>query len=301
MSKRESALRQSLKAVNYAGERYYPRQKPLLDELRDERYLLVVFDALRYDYAAEILPQYLAGDLRCVWSAAHDTFQYGKRCWGDRVYQDTYVSGAVPFNTSAGFEREFFNELYDGWTPAETLPNLVEAWEDAWDTSLGTVDPDALTEIAMEYAGRDQLVCHYFQPHAPYIGRVPLLGHVDNDSAEPLTGDPVDKPLWERVKSGAVSPAYLQAAYRANVHRAVETALPVIERGVEDGRRVVVMADHGEMLGEWHPRMVSHPRLAMPAIRRVPWLEVTGTYDGPDGRRQVDESVSEKLKALGYR
>lgn len=301
MSYKETLLRTGLKAVDVVGQRRYPAQKEKLDELRSEDYALIVFDALRYDYAAEILPLYLKGEMSPVWSAGHDTFEYGRLCWGDRVYDDWYVAGAVPFNDEANFEDNYLTQLYEGWRPDETLLNLQEAWKDAWDRSLGTVNPDELTDIARSHLDKDRLVVHYFQPHAPYIGRRSLLGHTHNDDAEPLSGDPVDKPLWERVKSGAVSKDWLRQAYRSNIHRGVNASLPLIEDLVEQDRRVVVMADHGELLGKYHNRLVSHPRLSMPQIRRVPWMEVTGVRSEPSGGERVDESTESKLKALGYR
>lgn len=290
-----------LRPVNRLGGVYYPRQKPRLDGLRStDRYAVVVFDALRYDYAAKILPQYLEGEVDVVWSEAHDTFQYGERCWGDQVYDTTYVSGAVPINTDQDFEKEWFNQLYGDFRPENNLPNLVDAWEDAWETQLGTVCPDELTQIALGYTDRDELAVHYFQPHAPYIGRRSFLGHTGTGDGEPLTGEPVDGPIWERVKSGAISKHELQVAYQSNIHRAVQAALPLIRELCSQDRRVVVMADHGELLADYDQSMVSHPRMSFPQIRRVPWMEVDGVRDLPAGVERRDESVTEKLEALGY-
>lgn len=304
---RRTALQTAVKPYAWLHSTRHPRQKHLLDDLRDrDEYAIVVFDALRYDYAREILPMYLRGDIQPVWSAAHDTFQYGNKCWGDRVYDTTYVSGAVPLNsTRHGFEEDWFNQLYGGFVPDKCLPNLVDAWEDAWDTGLGTVDPDRLTELAQQYVDRDQLAVHYFQPHAPYIGQHGLLGHTDTRDAEPLTGDPIDEPIWEAIKTGAIAAADHQAAYRANVHRAVQAALPLLEALCQHDREVIVMADHGELLaGDYpHRELVAHPRVSLPEIRRVPWMQVDGVRHHPTTRGHESDasSIPEKLTALGYR
>jgi hypothetical protein len=279
-----------------------PAQNRLLNDLRDSnQYALIVLDALRYDYAREILPMYLNGTLTCAWSAAHDTFQYGNRCWGDRVYDEvTYVSGAVPLNSEeTEFDNEHFNRLYGDFVPRDNLPGLIDAWKDCWDTSLGTVPADALTDYARDYQDADQLVVHYFQPHAPYIGREGLLGHTDSTDAEPNTGEPVDKPLWDSIKEGETTVNRLQAAYRANVHVAAREAARFIQS--LDDRRVVVMADHGELLADYGTDAVSHPRVPYPEIRRVPWFEVDSITTGPQTReRGGSDSVADRLEALGY-
>lgn len=301
MNYKQFALRNALKPVNTLNSIRYPNQKERLDRLREEKYALIVFDALRYDYAEMVLPLYLNGELEPMWSAAHDTFQYGHRCWGDREYTDTYVSGAAPLHANPSFEDEFFQNLYGGWQPGDTMQNLVEAFRECWDTSLGTCNPEQLTEVASSYTEREQLAVHYFQPHAPYIGRHSILGHTNSEDAQALTGDPIDKPIWERVKRGEISHAEFELAYESNLHRAVNAALPLISELCEQKRRVVVMADHGELLGRYHRKLVSHPRISMPQIRKVPWMEVTGVKEYPTGGEIEAESMKEKLEALGYR
>lgn len=300
MNYKEFILRNGLKPVSKVNSVRYPQQRRLLDTLRQDDYALIVFDALRYDYAQWVLPLYLEGELQPVWSAGHDTFEYGAKCWGDSVYEDRYVSGAIPFNKQESFEDAFLQELYGTWKPKDYLPNLVEAWREAWDTSLGTTRPEKVTEIAEKCVGAEKLVTHYFQPHAPYIGRDSLLGHVNNESANPFAGEPVDKPLWELVKSGQIDIERLQLAYESNIHRGVQAALPLIKELCEQERRVVVMADHGELLGEYHRKLVSHPRISFPQIRKVPWMEVKGVKEYPEGSALDAESVEEKLQALGY-
>jgi hypothetical protein len=304
MTLKDTAVRQSMRIADQIGKRYYPNQKPLLDELRRrDEYAIVVFDALRYDVAADILPQYLQGSLSPIWSAAHDTFEYGRLCWGDDVYQTTYCSGAVPLNSRDTVNHDEFNSLYEGFRPGEHLPNLVDAWETAWNRSLGTVSPEQLSELALDYIDRNELVVHYQQPHAPYIGRASILGHTNSRNAEPLTGEPVDGPVWERVKHGEISPADLQTAYRANVHRAVQAALPVFRELCAQDRTVIVTADHGELLAQYHPRLVSHPRMSFPQIRRVPWMSVEGVREFPaeiEDKNADAGSVAERLEALGY-
>lgn len=310
MSLKEQLGRNGLKVVNAVGKRYYPNQKDRLDWLRERDYALLVFDALRYDYAKEILPLYLEGEIEPIWSEGHDTFQYGQSCWSDGTYDDWYISGAVPFNDSQAFEDDFLQDLYEGWHPPEHLPNLVEAFTECWDASLGTCDPAQLSTYALDYLDKTKLVVHYFQPHSPYIGDYELLGYTNEKSARPMEGDPIDKPIWERIKAGEISTDKLRLAYRSNVHRVVESALPLIEQLCEQDRKVIIMGDHGELLGRLGKDVVAHPRISFPQIRRVPWMEVTGVRTGAhstaneggnENETNPADDIAGQLAALGYK
>lgn len=290
-----------------AREVFHESQLDRLNTWRaQDEYAIIVLDALRYDYASLVLPQFFRGDVECVWSAAHDTFEYGRLCWGQRVWDDVrYVSGAVPINSQAGddiFDIDHFNELYEGFDPAEHLPQLVDAWRDAWEPGLGTVPPESITEIVREHIADEKLVAHYFQPHAPHIGRCSLLGHTHTRDSRPNQGEPVDKPLWEGVRSGETSPEELRLAYLSNIHRACEAIAPLVEDLLQD-RPVAIMADHGDLLAEGGDTdLISHPRVPHPEIRRVPWMEVTGVRSLPSPERVEDGSdTAAKLEALGYR
>lgn len=283
----------------------YPAQARLFNEFREQdAYAIIVLDALSYDYAHTILPQYFEGDLTETWSAAHDTFEYGQRVWGDRVYDDvTYVSGAVPLNSEAHeFENDHFNQLYGGWRPSETMPGLVDAWRDCWDTSLGAVPPEDLTRAATPYLDDDRVVVHYGQPHAPYIGQHSYLGHTDTRDAEPNQGAPVDEPVWEAVKRGDITPHDLRVAYQSNTHRVCASVVGLIES--LDDRPVVITADHGELLADHGVRsLVSHPRVPFESIRCVPWMLVDSVRHYPRGSDgdSTGGGVAAKLEALGYR
>jgi hypothetical protein len=91
-------------------------------------------------------------------------------------------------------------------------------------------------------------VIHFMQPHAPYITEEGFDGFMD-------------------VISGSKSIDDLRDAYIRNI----EVVLPEVERLAEEMEgRVVVTADHGELLGEYG--MFSHPYgLRAKELREVPW------------------------------
>lgn len=287
-----------------------PRQKDLLDELRSGgEYLLIVLDACRADEFVRVAPRFFEGENQTLKSEGHDTFEYVSRCWPDR-HDATYVSGAVPVSNRdcVEFDDVRLQRLYRGFVPEEHIKEIVDVWESDWAPDLGTVPPEAVTSHALERADEPQLVAHYFQPHAPYIGETKILGHTNDESCRPGDGEPVDKPIWDQVKQGRITDAELHRAYRDNLRRALGPVCALIDEVDHD--RIIIMGDHGEALGEYG--IYSHPRISHPHIRRIPWLEVQGlTRTGKDAAQNsktldrsstavTDESVATRLEQLGY-
>jgi hypothetical protein len=287
-------------------------QRAMLDELRRDDYLLIVLDACRFDVLAEAFFHLFDGTPEAVASEGYDTFQYVRRCWPEEYPVTTYISGATPVSSKESFEFEDrgLQELYQGYVPSRHIGEIVDMWDHGWDASLGTCPPEAVLGEALERLDERRLVVHFFQPHAPYIGQETELGHADDGSATPGDGEPVDAPLWRRIRTGEMSDDRLRDVYRANLERALWSVCRLIrelrERG--DDRRIVVMGDHGEALGEYG--VYSHPRKAHPKIRVVPWWEVEGLSENGQeyaDRATVDssgESVGgddqSRLRSLGY-
>lgn len=278
-----------------------------LDSFRSQsEYLIVVLDACRFDLFEERFQDYFEGDLEAVQSVGYDTFQYVKGAWPDN-HGVTYVSGATPIHsTKTGYDAEFDDELlknwYDGYVPDEHISNIIDAWADGWDTSIGTCPPEAVTELALENQA-DQMVVHYFQPHAPYIGEQSEYGYTETKDARPFEGKPVDSLIWERVKSGKISDERLRELYASNLDRVLPEVSYLIEQ--LDFENVVVMSDHGEALGEFG--QYAHPRRPHPYIRIVPWATIDDvTFEPPEERRSIqlsdgeEQNVTERLEELGY-
>lgn len=278
------------------AKRALPAQRDRLDALRDrDEYTLLVFDAGRHDYMAPLLRDTYRGDVDATYSAARDTFEWISKVWQGDFEDVTYVSGMVPVSDEIpDFAAEDFKRYYDGINPGDSIGEIVKLWETHWDDGVATVPPETVTDAALDYADRDKLVVHYNQPHSPYIGVPELLGHTNNESAQPKSGDPNDEPIWHRVRAGEVSDAYLRMAYWGNAARAIEAAKPLIR----ERETVVATADHGEALGEWG--MYTHDRAPHPKRRVVPWQEISGLATD-DATEQVTGDVTDKLRALGYR
>lgn len=293
-----------------------PGQLDLLNNLREEdEYLLIVLDACRYDELEREWSAWFEGDLQAAHSAGHDTFEYVSRVW-DRKHADgdqhdvTYCSGATPVHKDLVYEDRRLLELTGGFDPGEHIDNIREVWRDGWDPEVGVCPPEPVTDAALE-TDADRVVAHYFQPHAPYLSPEgsAKLGHhgEDNESSRPGQGEPIDKPIWEAVEDGTIPRENLREYYRENLRRVLWEVSWLIQQ--TDHENVVVMADHGEALGEWgfwaHPRQVN-----LAHVRTVPWgrVQATKRTQEPPLRRDggvemadsEDATVRERLDTLGY-
>lgn len=276
------------------------RQEDCLRELRrNDEYLLIVLDACRYDAFASVAPEYLSFEsLGPIRSAGRNTFEYVARCWPGTHDDVTYVSAATPVN---GDPRSSYDDVlreqYGGYVPSEHIGTIRDVWRESWDESIGITPPEPVTDAALEADG-GPVVAHYFQPHAPYVGRQFLLGHTNDEDSRPNEGEPVDAPVWSRVRYGDVSRKELRRAYVSSLRRVLRAVRRLVtETTIET---VVVMGDHGEALGEYG--IYGHPDLDHPDVRTVPWGVVRGVRHDPgtDGVESTGTSVEERLEDLGY-
>lgn len=281
-------------------------QSEYIEDLRDDSdWLLIILDACRYDYLAEAFDRYFIGDVFEVKSVAHDTFEYIRLCWPDYYEDVTYVSGTPAINSSdAKFENDRLESLYDGFVPSDHLPNIVDAWESGWDTSLGVCPPEPVTDAALETEST-QTVVHYSQPHTPYIGAKEELGYTEGDSGRPMEGRPSDELIWDRVRSGEISDDELHELYISNLERVLPEVCQIIEHS--DADRTIITSDHGEALGEYGT--YAHPRKEHPHLRVVPWAEIRNVRSQVDTSRQAaakrdeeaeDQTITDRLQDLGY-
>lgn len=258
---------------------------------------LVILDACRYDMFAEQAD--LPGTLESRNSRGSNTVEFLTANFADRDLRDTVYVTANP-------------QLYRHRDSIEPeLHATVDVWqEDGWDEEKKTVLPETMADRTLEAAERfpeKRIVSHFIQPHYPFL----IDETVFDDSQAFLKQDEAGS--WQQVMTGelSVSTDSVWRAYRATLDR----ALPSVERLLEelDGK-VVVTADHGNMVGE-RARPVpviewGHPQqLYTEELVRVPWHVREG-----ERRRRVEsesasepssevesDAVEERLADLGYK
>ncbi len=254
--------------------------------------VLIVLDACRADFFAETagaeapgLPS-ADGEPRACRSPAPCT-----KLWVRRVGPWLARQGVLYFSANPVVEREAEAAGLDLRT--------VSIWRDLWghftDERIPSVHPWAVngTVLAHREAGRleeRRVVVHYLQPHSPYIGRTPLKmarwGPAENGLGRACHRLRRPDHLAGR---GDLSWGVVRRAYRDNLRLARRAALHLAGRL---GGRVVLTADHGEVLGEHGGKFGHECHWDFEELRRVPWLELSPAGEGT--------TVEQKLEALGY-
>lgn len=267
---------------------------------------LILLDACRYDYFAEVWNKYLNGNLGKKISLDTRTPEWRSKSFPESYPDVVYVS-ANPFINSIrpvmGFDgKKHFYAVYDLWLKY-------------WDKKLGTVLPDIVTDEAIDITDKNpdkKAIVHYMQPHEPYLGagisapgyKPPdgtgtwsLIGVDDSKNSCRLRnslvklcsdisfhlgmkGNFVQWKLREFFKMPPATPMDavrrkygrkgLQKAYKENL----EIVLTQVARLVESlSGKIIVTSDHGEMLGENY-RFCHWARSSCRLLREIPWLVI---------------------------
>lgn len=175
---------------------------------------------------------------------------------------------------------------------------------------------DVCRRAATEYPNK-RLIFHYIQPHAPYLGSTAdqiraefeIAGwnpeHISDGVPEER-----DRPLiWDLARDSKIEWETVRTAYGETLERTLSSVRELVD---DLEGRIVISADHGELLGErlipGGPREWAHPEgLAVPSLRVVPWHVIQDknrpriVSDPPKHRTELSETeVNNRLNALGY-
>jgi hypothetical protein len=199
---------------------------------------------------------------------------------------------------------------------SDVFHHLTESWRDGVDPELNTIAAPQITDDALavrEQHPQKRLVVHYIQPHYPFVGFPELhfsSFEMFHEVGVELAGDDRASSVWDALGKGLVEREEVWRGYRANL----QYVLDAVERLAEgfSGERVVVTADHGNLLGErlWPVplREYGHPPgLRTPGLIEVPWAVLGGnnrltiTSGAVRSASTADEGqIDERLAALGY-
>lgn len=303
--------------TNYYLWRYSKQVEMVYNLRQNDEWLLVVLDACRYDRFMNIYPEFLEADVIPITSAGKNTFDYLRKNWPDE-YGFPYITAAAPV-TSKEFDfseadvsanglaisGDELRSVYQGYVPANHLHNIVEVWQQHWDEDLGVCPPEPVTDVALSYAkGTNQMVVHYFQPHAPYIGKKQELANKESVDTKSLEGGAISQGIWDRIKEDDITRDELMSLYDENLRRVLKEVVYLIDQ--VEFENVVVMGDHGEALGEYGKYAHLHPY--HPKVRLVPWATITeintsmiqerGEYQYE--RQITNQQTEDRLHQLGY-
>ncbi len=268
--------------------------------------VLIVLDACRADYFRALLaPQIAAGDVRGDLTTVRSPFVHTPG-WIHRVGPLMERLNPVYFTANPVVDREVkrrgFNiELVSVW---KTL------WGDCTVEGIPSVHPFAVNGCVLgrrdfgDLKGR-KVVVHYVQPHAPYIGRLPLKMGRFGQARHPFGRACHRLPRPDQaVKRGETTWETVRAAYAANLELVWGAARHLMDRL---GGRCIVTADHGELLGEDGGKFGHEGNWRHDELFEVPWLVLRRGRDcsqqelsRPGASEGEDEDMQSKLKALGY-
>jgi|AntDeeMetagen134_2_1112570.scaffolds.fasta_scaffold00884_6 hypothetical protein len=260
---------------------------------------LVVLDACRVDLFEETVAADRFDAYRRVRSPASATSEWMRYSFPDEYGDTVYVAGSPMLARHA----------------AGSFHRVEEVWRDGFDSELGTVPADHVTDAALDahsaHPNKRQIV-HYIQPHYPFV-HDPDLQFWSWSGTPELDSDHADdraRHVWEALEKGLADRDTVWAAYRRNLEYVMEHVTELLD-GI-DGRTVIT-ADHGNLVGERltpvvGPRAYGHPPCRRhPTLTTVPWATVDSaprreiTEDAVESHSTASESeVDERLRALGY-
>lgn len=144
--------------------------------LEDDWDYLIVLDACRYDFFERVYEDYLKGNLEKRRSAASSTPEWASKTFTGE-HDLTYFS-SNPFINNLGLplnEIDWGSSCGYEWNAQEHITDIIDVWHEAWDDDLGTVLPEDMNQVVLDYLeedrGTERTIIHYMQPHAPYITR----------------------------------------------------------------------------------------------------------------------------------
>lgn len=217
---------------------------------------LIILDAARYDVFEEV--NWIEGELSKKVSKGSASIEWLNANFTEYYYNTVYVS-ANPFVSP----EESANEL--GQRPFlsdDHFPHVDMVFLDQESQKNGTTYPGYVREHAVDTISQypdSRAIIHFMQPHAPFI--VDSVSHLQ---------DQYDSVGIEALREEGYSWKEIREIYSENL----ELVLEEVEKLIDDlDGKIVITADHGELLGEYgikgHP-----PGVYFKDLIEIPWLEV---------------------------
>jgi hypothetical protein len=268
---------------------------------------LLVLDACRADMFEEVLGTSQFDDYRRVHSRGSSSPEWMEENFQGESFGDTVYVTANPWISKVA--PDAFHDIVNIWVQdrglSETKLRDAITLKDLGVSPGSTITPDQVNEVTKDVAQQypnKRLLVHYFQPHAPCIGR-PDGTQKDDDEID------IDLHPGSTLKNGVVSHDEVWEAYADNTQYVYQYAKDLAEAL---GGKSVMTADHGEMFGEWlwpfpmrgyaHPSGVRHPKLI-----EVPWAVTSGeerrniVAEDVTSHEADEDEIDERLRSLGYK
>jgi len=315
---------------------------------------LIILDACRYDYFDRMHRDYFEGRLMKKISTGSCTNEWRDKSFPDHYDDIVYISAnpqiAANLPVYGYLAGEHFHKVHEVWKTG---------WDTDSGTVLPETLTNAAIDIIAKTPGK-RFIIHYLQPHAPYLmAEIEPHGYNIGDihaAARTLAGSDkygktsapkqwLLKNLLKLFKNTNILTNYPEWLLRQLLHMPPGCAMDAARRKYGQkmlpkayeatlGRtlaqvavllkhltgRIIITADHGELLGEH--RRYAHPYGSLdPTLIEVPWLtiektekdidteQVTAAQKRPEepteptnktDSESEKEELIRKLKSLGY-
>ncbi|WP_254921995.1 hypothetical protein [Halorubrum sp. Eb13] len=254
---------------------------------------LILLDACRYDMFSERVP--IEGELSFRISLGSTSEEFLRQNFEDSQYHDTVYVNANVYFPKVGLDQD------------RTFHSVIDLL-DEWDENLEIAHPETVTEAAKkahEQFPNKRVIVHYMQPHIPFIG----------ERGRTITEEADNRNAWVPFRDGnrPTSIDELWTGYNENLDLVFEYVKELLN---EIYGKVVISADHGNMVGERQgplptKRMFGHPwGVYSEELVKVPWFVINGKRrtirsEPPTGDHSTDthseDLVEQRLRTLGYK
>lgn len=256
--------------------------------MEEEWDFMILLDACRFDMYREVVDS--AAD-SCISGGSYTQewleFNFNREC------KDVVYIAGNPHFASVHLKHVF------GFNP---FHHVEEVWDYGWSDDLKTVPPEAVTRAAVKCAHTypdKRMIVHYNQPHHPFLGdqEITALEHGTWRTVEGMEGGLEQNvtTVWDLAWKNRISDDHLRAAYWQNLRLVMVEVNKLLE---QLSGKVILTADHGNLLGEWG--LYGHPAsLRLESLVRVPWVMLkNGSRRAPTESARIRARIA-ALKQAG--
>lgn len=230
--------------------------------LEEDSFILIVLDACRYDFFYLFYEKYFHGKLTAVRSEGTHTYGWLPKAFSHHQFKDIKVFYAKLAISTHDVKLKEFVPVNRNVEVIEVRPREM--------SDLGAVSPWEINDEVLRRGLRERNIIWYMQPHYPWIHYKELSLKLMN---EVMWHDFTPRDLVkEKLKHEGINRQKIVKAYISNLVEVLDASSVLLREVKGDVDKIVITADHGELLGEYG--LYLHPHYELPQLCIVPWLEV---------------------------